>query len=35
MVTFLNQVSSGITFLGDDKKPAVKEEQDARSPSVE
>ena len=35
MVTFLNQVSSGITFLGDDKKPAVKEDQDARSPSVE
>ena len=35
MVTFLNQVSSGITFVGDDKKPVVKEEQDARSPSVE
>ncbi len=35
MATFLDQASSVITFLGDDKKPAVKEEQDARSPSVE
>ena len=35
MATFLDQASSVITFLGDDKKPAVKEDQDARSPSVE
>ena len=35
MATFLDQTSSVITFLGDDKKPVVKEEQEGRAPSVE
>ena len=35
MATFLDQASSVITFLGDDKKPVDKEEQEGRAPSVE